>query len=290
VVAARQLGHPATVVVPLTTKQEMIEKIRSRGATDIIQHGASWREADTYLREVILAVDPCGVYVPPFDHEDIWEGNATLVHELFSQMKGGRKQVNGHANGDRLDAPPKAVICSVGGGGLFCGIMRGLARHPTWSNVVVVAAETVGADSLHRSVRAGELVTLPGITSRATSLGATRVAEECWAYAHEENVRSVTVTDDEAARACCFVADEDRLLVELACGASVAVCFDGALEEALGSPLKPTDSVVVVLCGGSNVSIDLLGQWKTQVSKPAVNGHTNGHANGHANGHTNGYA
>ena len=282
--------------MPLSTKQEMIEKIKSRGATDIIQHGASWREADTYLREVILAADPYGVYVPPFDHEDIWEGNATLVHELFSQMNGGKKQINGHANGratgDRPDAPPKAIICSVGGGGLFCGIMRGLARHPAWSDVAVVAAETLGADSLHRSVRAGELVTLPGITSKATSLGATRVAEECWAYAREDKVRSVTVTDDEAARACCFVADEDRLLVELACGASVAVCFDGVLEEALGCSLKPTDSVVVVLCGGSNVSVDLLGLWKKgpQVWKPTANGHAHAHTNGHANGHANGYA
>jgi hypothetical protein len=52
------------------------------------------------------------------------------------------------------------------------------------------------------------------------------------------------------------------------------------LEEALGCPLKPTDSVVVVLCGGSNVSVDLLGLWKkgSQLS----NGHANGYANGHA--------
>jgi L-serine/L-threonine ammonia-lyase len=272
----------------------MIEKIRSRGATDIIQHGASWREADTYLREVILAADPHGVYVPPFDHEDIWEGNSTLVHELWTQMSGSQKPTNGHAAGGLPDAPPKAIICSVGGGGLFCGIMRGLARHPAWSSVSVVAAETLGAESLHRSLRAGELVTLPGITSKATSLGATRVAEGCFAYARgDDRVRSVTVSDHEAARACCFVADEDRMMVELACGASVAVCFDGGLEEALGCPLKPTDSVVVVLCGGSNVSVDLLGLWKNGSQPEPVanaNGHTNGHANGFANSHADGHA
>jgi len=48
------------------------------------------------------------------------------------------------------------------------------------------------------------------------------------------------------------------------------------LEEALGYSLKPSDSVVVVLCGGSNVSVDLLGLWKkgAHMSKPTVNGHT----------------
>jgi L-serine/L-threonine ammonia-lyase len=150
-----------------------------------------------------------------------------------------------------------------------------VALLATLPDVTVIAAETIGADSLNRSVKAGELITLPSITSKATSLGATRVAEQCFAYAREERVRSVTVTDDAAARACCYVADEDRLLVELACGASVALCFDGMLEETLGYSLNPSDSVVVVLCGGNNVSVDLLGLWKKgpHMSKPAVNGH-----------------
>lgn len=68
VVAARSLGHKATVVVPHSTKPMMIAKIKAAGASQVIQHGANFREADRYLREVILPADKAGVYVPPFDH------------------------------------------------------------------------------------------------------------------------------------------------------------------------------------------------------------------------------
>jgi L-serine/L-threonine ammonia-lyase len=68
VVAARSLGHKATVVVPHSTKPMMIAKIRAAGASDVIQHGANFGEADAYLRNVVLAANKDGVYVPPFDH------------------------------------------------------------------------------------------------------------------------------------------------------------------------------------------------------------------------------
>lgn len=41
-----------------------------------------------------------------------------------------------------------------------------------WQDVSVVACETLGADSFSQSFHAGKLVTLPAITSLATTLGA----------------------------------------------------------------------------------------------------------------------
>lgn len=68
VVAARSLGHEATVVVPYTTKPMMIAKIKAAGASDVIQHGNDVGQADTYLRTVVMPSHKDGVYVPPFDH------------------------------------------------------------------------------------------------------------------------------------------------------------------------------------------------------------------------------
>ena len=45
----------------------------------------------------------------------------------------------------------------------MCGVLRGL-HDVGWSDVPVVAIETDGADSFAASVKAGRLVTLPGIT------------------------------------------------------------------------------------------------------------------------------
>jgi len=244
VTAARSLGYPATVIVPESTKPLMIAKIRTAGATDVIQHGATWKEADTYLHQEVLKKDSGGVYVPPFDHLDIWEGASTLIDEVETQLPG------------KFDA----IICSVGGGGLFNGVMRGLDKH-SWTDVPVLAMETRGAESLASSLKAGKLVTLPGITSIATSLGATRVADQTFEYGKRKNVKSVVLSDAEAAMGCWRLADDERMLVETACGVSLAVCYDGRLRKLIPE-LGRDSKVVVVVCGGSNITFEMLAEYK----------------------------
>ncbi|OCK98665.1 tryptophan synthase beta subunit-like PLP-dependent enzyme [Cenococcum geophilum 1.58] len=249
VYAARTLHHPCTVIVPLSTKPLMISKLRAAGAHDVIQRGATWAEADKYLREEVLAKDKEGIYVPPFDHPDIWTGNATMMHEIKEQMPHGEK--------------PDVVICSVGGGGLFNGVCEGLDALG-WSDVQVLATETEGAESLAKSVLAGELVTLPGITSQATSLGAVRVTGKSLEYGLRSNVKSIVLPDAEAAMGCWRLADDERLMVEMASGVNVALCYDGRLDKVLGRRLGKGSKVVIVLCGGSNVTVDMLMKWKQE--------------------------
>lgn len=264
VVAARQLGFPATIVVPLSTKPLMLEKLRAVGAKEVIQVGASWKEADTHLRENLLTQDKNGVYVPPFDHPDIWEGHSSIVHEMKRQladMHNSSSLLNGSSN-----KAPDAIICSVGGGGLFNGIMQGMDQIG-WSSTQVVALETAGADSLNAALKAGELVTLPGITSIATSLGCVRVSEQTYKLAQRPNVHSFVLSDAEAVMGCLRLADDERLLVEPACGLNAALCYNGKLAEALGRPITPDMKVVVVVCGGSNVTLEQLAIWRAEYAQ-----------------------
>merc|ERR1712194_804964 len=92
-----------------------------------------------------------GGYVHPFDQPSTWRGHATVVQELARQ----------------LDGPPDAIVTCVGGGGLLMGILEGLEAVGWSSSTKVIASETEGAASLGRSLEAGELVTLPAITSVA---------------------------------------------------------------------------------------------------------------------------
>jgi len=255
VTAAVALSCPCTVVVPMSTKPLMIAKLRAAGAHDVIQMGASWADADQYLREVLLMEDKTGVYVPPFDHPDVWAGNSTLIPELVEQM-------------NSLGTAPTAIVCSVGGGGLFCGIKQGLTKAPsTWEDTRVIAVETYGAESLYAAVEADKLVTLDGITSQATSLGAVRVAQKAFEYARESQgpnpVSCIRVTDEQAAAACVAIADKERTIVELACGASVAAVLDKpSLTQVLGREVTSDDVIVIILCGGSNVTVEMLAAWR----------------------------
>ena len=274
---AAALNCPATIVVPDSTSAFMISKLRSLGA-EVIQTGASWAEADAYLRETFLsspaangvnghsssdeiskAAPKKNVYVPPFDHPDIWTGVSTLVDELLTSMP--QISRTGVIDG---------IVCNVGGGGLLNGIMEGLERHDMLSTTKVLAVETEGADSLHASVLAGEHVTLPRITSIATSLGARRVSEKTWEWAVKEGKRSLisaVVTDAEAAEACLRFLDDARLMVEVSCGATIATVYKGGfLRRHLGKGLTDeewaTKNVVVVVCCGSNVSWEILEKYK----------------------------
>jgi len=250
VCAAVSLGAAATIVVPMSTTAYMISKLRASGATNVVQIGESWAEADAHVREVMMkeakekGEEP--VYVPPFDAQEVWDGHATLVEELVGQ----------------INAPPDALICSVGGGGLFSGIMQGL-DEAGWSNTKVLAVETKGAHSLALSLEKGELSTLPAITSIATSLGARRVAAKAYEYAKRDSVTSVVLKDADAIEGCVRFADDERIMVEPACGVSLALCYNGRLREKLPD-LTEKSRVVIVVCGGSNVSVGMLHNWMVQ--------------------------
>lgn len=263
ITAANTLGHPATVVVPLTTLPHMIAKLRDLGA-DVVQVGESWVFADKHLREVVIPEfershpGAKAVYVPPFDHQDVWDGAEKIVDETAAQLIQGRgKQIDG-------------IVCSVGGGGLLCGLMQGVQKlkDSGHGRPVVVAVETVGGDSLNASIKAGELVTLPAITTIATSLGALRVAAEAfeWTLRAGDELVSTVVTDKEAVAAVSRFVDEERLLVETACGATVATAYNGDLRKHLGKGLTDEEwamkNVVLVVCGGSNINLGMLEKYK----------------------------
>ncbi|KAL9582891.1 MAG: hypothetical protein Q9212_003036 [Teloschistes hypoglaucus] len=251
VTAALALNRPATVVVPLSTKGDMVAKLMTSGAAQVIQIGNNWHEADTYLRETLLANDEAGVYVPPFDHPEIWNGNSSLIDEVGEQLK------------EQGEDGADVVVCSVGGGGLLSGILQGLDRCDWGKRCKVLALETKGADSLNQSLLHEELVTLPSITSIATTLGATRVAQTAFDLARKFQVKSAVLSDAEAAMGCWRLADDERIIVEPACGINAAVCYGGRLKKLLPD-LSPESKVVIVVCGGSSLGLSTLAEYRAK--------------------------
>lgn len=126
--------------------------------------------------------------------------------------------------------------------------MEGLDRYQDGYDVPVLAMETLGADSLHQSLKEDQLVALPAITSIATSLGARQVAKKAFEVARRPNVRSGVVTDAQAASACVRLLDDERIAIEISCGAAMAAIYSGALKKSFR--LTSESKVVVIVCGG----------------------------------------
>jgi L-serine/L-threonine ammonia-lyase len=239
-VAGVALQVPTTILVPQTTHETVRAAIRAIGARVIVE-GHVWDE--TNQAALRLCEQPGAVYIPPFDHPDIWDGNATLLDEIVGQHD--------------FDV----VLCSVGGGGLLNGIVQGLHRHGL-AHIPVIAVETEGAASLHASVLAGELVTLPAISSIASTLGARRVSQQAFEWTRQHTIHSVTVSDAQAVDACLQFADDMRTLVEPACGATLAVAYQNL------PVLKEFKQPLIVVCGGIAVDMVKLQAWKTQFNLP----------------------
>jgi L-serine/L-threonine ammonia-lyase len=232
--AGRRLGLPVTIVVPETTLERPKALIRRQGA-EVVVHGQSWMEANEHLLSLRR---PDDAFVHPFDDPLLWAGHATMIDEVAAQ-------------GPR----PDAVVLSVGGGGLLCGVLEGLHAHG-WTDVPVVAVETEGAASLAAAVAAGAPVTLPAITSLATSLGARRVSDRAFEWTRRHPVHPVVVSDAEAVRACLDFADDHRLVVEPACGAALAVAVRRPVPA-----LRAAADVLVIVCGGVVATHAQLREW-----------------------------
>ncbi|MBK8247135.1 MAG: pyridoxal-phosphate dependent enzyme [Gemmatimonadetes bacterium] len=235
--SGRQLGIPVLVIVPESTSDTAKGLILQEGA-EVRVHGASWHEANVLAQSMVSASD---AFIHPFDDPLLWQGHSTMVDEIV-----------------RAGVRPGVIILSVGGGGLLCGVIQGLHRHG-WTDVPVVAVETVGADSLAQSVAAGERIKLARITSIATTLGALQVCEQAFSYTQQHPVTSLVVSDQAAVRACQRFITDHRIVTEPACGASLAVLYDRAPE------MPRYESALVIVCGGAGVSVQQLQRWSDEL-------------------------
>lgn len=234
--AGRQLGVPVVVVVPESTTERARLLIRQEGA-ELVVHGATWQEA--HLHATALR-GPADAFIHPFDDPLLWDGHATLVDEVAAS---GWK--------------PGAVVLSVGGGGLLSGVVAGLHRNG-WADVPVLAVETKGAASYAASLQAGERVVLAEIASVATSLGAKQVCAQAFDWASRHPIESVVVSDRQAVRACERFIDDHRIVVEPACGAALALAYDGA------PSLARHHDLLIVVCGGATATAQQLHEWSAR--------------------------
>jgi threonine dehydratase len=223
--AARELGHPAEVFVPVTAPAVKVAKLGKLGAR-VVQEGREYAEA--YAAAVVRAEETGALFCHAYDDPAMVAGNGTLGLELLAQLPDG------------FDT----VLVAVGGGGLLGGIVASLPHH-----VRIIAVEPVTACALHAALAAGEPVDVPVSGVAADSLGARRVGDIGFGLA--ARVDSVLVDDSAIIEARRRLWDEYRLVVEHGTAAAHAALLCGAYRP------EPGERVVVLLCGANTDPADL---------------------------------
>ncbi|WP_331374298.1 threonine ammonia-lyase [Sinorhizobium chiapasense] len=157
----RHFAVPGVVFMPVTTPQQKIDKTRMFGGEFITIRlvGDIFDQCYQAARDHVEAI--AGVMVPPFDHADIIEGQATVAAEIAEQLPGG--------------VVPDLVALPVGGGGLSAGVTGYLAD--TLSSDRFVFCEPAGAPSLKRSLETGSVVTLDQVDNFVDGAAVARVGD-----------------------------------------------------------------------------------------------------------------
>ncbi|GAV48600.1 hypothetical protein ZYGR_0M00210 [Zygosaccharomyces rouxii] len=241
---------PCTVVVPTSTKQRMVEKIKESGA-EVVIRGRNWKEADNYLHETYMKGSQGEgtskpIYAHPFDDPTIWEGHSTIVHEIMDSLQEQNVPV------ERV----RGIICSVGGGGLLNGIIKGLEDHGLADKIPVIAVETYGCNVLGVSLTAGQPVILDKITSLATSLGSSYIPRSVYDNAVRYGIKSLVLEDKCVVDTCLRYANDFGQIVEPACGASIHIGYHSELLEGFLGKFSKDDLIVIIACGGSSSTFE----------------------------------
>ena len=115
---------------------------------------------------------------------------------------------------------------------------------------------------------------LDKISTIASSLGALSVTE---AVIRQDApvTESIVVTDADAIAACVDFANEHKVLTEPACGAALAAVRQPKYREMIMESIARLSSssenprqqkdVVVIVCGGSIVNLDLMSKWRASL-------------------------
>ena len=234
--AARELGAPAVVVMPTTAPAIKVEGARSYGAEVIF---AGTTSADRRQRAEAEAAGRGLTMVPPFDHEWIIAGQATVGLEILEQK------------------PDVAVVLApIGGGGLAAGVAAAVKQSKP--SVKVIGVEPDGAAAMKRSIEAGEPVTLLKTETIADGLMPVRPGDLTFAHVSRFADAVITVDDQSIAEAVVWIFSHAKLVAEPSGAATVAAVLSGALDRAL-----KTEGPVVAIISGGNMAPERLRDFMT---------------------------
>ncbi len=222
--AARELGVPASVVVPDTAPAAKLEAITRLGAVIVKVSYDEWWSTMTHHGRAGMP----GVFVHPFADQDVMAGNGTIAFEILEELP-----------------DVDAILVPWGGGGLTCGIAAtARALRPS---VKVYACEVEGAAPLSASFQAGRPVTIENRRSFVDGIGGRGVFEEIWPLVREMVTGVLTVPVADVASAVRLIAQRARAVSEGAGAAALAAA------RVHGNELDPALRRVACIVSGGNI-------------------------------------
>ena len=224
--AAKAMGTSAKVVMPETTPQPRIDTCTELGAEVVLAEDVHVAFDLAYRIEK----EEGRTFIHPFEGPLITLGTATCGLELLEDVPD-------------LDA----IIIPVGGGGLISGIAAAVKQMNP--NIEVYGVEPTGADTMHKSFKAGKPEKIDKVNTIASSLGSPHAAEYSFAITKQYTDELVYVNDQQLASTMDLMFNELKLACEPAAAAASAALLYPLKEKLTGK------KVGVIVCG-SNIDTE----------------------------------
>jgi threonine dehydratase len=224
--SCKKLGTKGVIFMPEITPKQKVKQTEmfGNGNVELVLVGDTF---DDCLREALLYTQAHGMtFIPPFDNEQIIEGQGTVGVEVLQDLPG-----------------IEVAIMPIGGGGLAAGM--GTYLKQAVPGITLIGVEPEGAPSMLTSMTNGENTTLTDIDRFVDGAAVKRVGDKTFAICREILDDMLTVPEGKVCTTILKLYNEDAIVVEPA-GALSVTALDAVKDQIKGK------KVVCVISGGNN--------------------------------------
>ena len=217
-----------TVFMPVTTPKQKVNSVARLGKqyVDIVLHGDTYDDAKSAALKYVQKEDK--IFVPPFDHPLIIEGQGTVAVEILEQM--GKEKI------DYLFAP-------IGGGGLAAGLITYFKEVSPHTKIIGV--EPKGAPAMQESIARNKVITLDKIDNFVDGAAVKQVGFHTFPICRDGLTDMLLIPEGAVCTRILQLYNQDAIVAEPAGALSIAAL--GFYKEHLKGK-----NVVCILSGGNN--------------------------------------
>lgn len=224
--SCKKLDIKGVIYMPAITPKQKITQVKMFGGEniEIVLTGDTFDDCQAQALEFTNATDR--VFIPPFDHLKIIEGQGTVGKEILEELTG-------------IDY----VFIPVGGGGLCAGVGNYFRTKSPGTKLVGV--EPAGAPSMKEALKAGKPVKLEKIQRFVDGASVQKVGDITFGFCKELITDVLLVPEGKVSSTILQLYNEDAIVAEPAGALSIA-----ALDQYAGK--LRGKKVVCILSGGNN--------------------------------------
>jgi threonine dehydratase len=190
--AAKLLGIPAVIVMPLDAPAAKMEATRGYGA-EVITYDRYKQDREALTKEI--AAQRGMTLIPPYDHADIIAGQGTAAKELIEEA-------------GELDL----MFAPLGDGGLLSG--TALATRALSPDCRIYGVEPEAGNDGQQSLRKGEIVHIDVPKTLADGAQTQHLGQLTFGIIRRDVADVLTATDDQLVQCMRFFAERMKMIVE----------------------------------------------------------------------------